>query len=234
MYRDIILASHESLWTEQGGHLKWTVFEMVTVHLELSHCTVPASQILLRSFSSRCASFLISLPPSFFLFLSHAILPSAILLALLFLLPLPLTPPRPFLPRSPTFLGGFCARCILRRSALPRSLPFHFVQLLQALECRIMSFVAHIFNYSCLFYCGLWLFLCCEVHVYEWVCALSLSFILSVSLSASVMRPACTWLFFVRRLWGYMLFCSGCFVSLWVSFFTSLMNSRFYGPQQHT
>ncbi len=135
--------------------MKRTVFEMVTVHLELSHCTVPASQILLRSFSSRCASFLISLPPSFFLFLSHAILPSAILLALLFLLPLPLTPPRPFLPRSPTFLGGFCARCILRRSALPRSLPFHFVQLLQALECRIMSFVAHIFNYSCLFYCGL-------------------------------------------------------------------------------
>ncbi len=140
MYRDIILASHESLWTEQGGHLKRTVFEMVTVHLELSHCTVPASQILLRSFSSRCASFLISLLPRSF-FLSHAILPSAILLALLLLLPLPLTPPRPFLPRSPTFLGGFCARCILRRSASSLA-PFHFVQLLQALECRIMSFVA--------------------------------------------------------------------------------------------
>lgn len=125
----------EGIWNEQ--FLRWSPFIS-----NCPHCTVPASQILLRSFFSRCASFLISLPPSFFLFLSHAILPSAILLALLFLLPLPSTPPHPFLPRSPTFLGGFCARCILRRSALPRSLPFHFVQLLQALECRIMSFVA--------------------------------------------------------------------------------------------
>jgi len=75
------------------------------------HCssrTVPTVPFPRLRFSLLC---LISLPHSFFLFLSHAILPSAIL----FLLPLPLTP-SPFLsPSLPQFLGWLL--CLVRIEA---------------------------------------------------------------------------------------------------------------------
>ncbi len=163
----------EGIWNEQ--FLKWSPF--------IWNCpTVPFPRL-----KSSCGLFLHAVPHFSFLSLPrlsllvpchsplcHSFGPSLFVTSAF--------DPSPSLsPSLPHFLGWLL--CSVHIEAFLLSLarsPFTLYSCLQALECRIMSFVAHIFNYSCLFYCGLWLFLCCEVHVYEWVCALSLSFILSV------------------------------------------------------